>query len=81
MLCLTRDVGQKIFIGDKVVVQVLEVTGSRFKGWKVKLGVEAPTEIPVHREEVYLCIHGKPSPEPLRLDKEALDFDSSGSLE
>ena len=48
MLILTRRRGEKIIIGDNVTVTVLGV-----KAHQVLIGVEAPREIPVHREEVY----------------------------
>lgn len=47
MLVLTRRLGEKLVIGDNVVVQVLQVQGD-----KVRLGIEAPQEVPVHRFEV-----------------------------
>ena len=49
MLCLTRKRNEKLFIGSDVVVTVLEVG----KG-KVRLGVTAPTDVAIHREEIYL---------------------------
>lgn len=48
MLVLTRRKDQRIVIGDDIVVTVLEV-----KGDSVRLGVEAPRSVQVHREEVY----------------------------
>lgn len=47
MLVLSRTKGQKIIIGDIVEVTVVEVRGD-----KVRLGIEAPKEVSVHREEV-----------------------------
>lgn len=48
MLILTRKTGQSIVIADEVVVTVIESSGEQ-----VRLGVEAPRHIAVHREEVY----------------------------
>ncbi|MGE3296084.1 MAG: carbon storage regulator CsrA [Porticoccaceae bacterium] len=48
MLILTRRVGETIVIGDDVTVTVLGV-----KGNQVRLGVNAPRDLPVHREEIY----------------------------
>jgi carbon storage regulator len=48
MLILTRRVGESLMIGDNVNVTVLGV-----KGNQVRLGVNAPKEVSVHREEIY----------------------------
>ena len=48
MLVLTRKEQEAIMIGDSIVVRVLEVRGDQ-----VRLGIEAPREVVVHREEVY----------------------------
>lgn len=48
MLILTRRVGESVMIGDKVTVTVLGV-----KGNQVRLGVNAPRDVAVHREEIF----------------------------
>ena len=48
MLVLTRRIGQSVIVGDEVVITVLEVRGD-----VVRLGVQAPRAVQVHREEVY----------------------------
>ena len=51
MLVLSRGRDESIIIGDNVVVTVVDVRGD-----KVRLGIDAPVEIPVHRREVYEAI-------------------------
>ena len=48
MLILTRKVGESLVIGDDVSIVVLGV-----KGNQVRIGVDAPTSVSVHREEIY----------------------------
>lgn len=47
MLALTRFVGEKIRIGNNITLMILEVRGNR-----VRVGIDAPQDFPVHREEV-----------------------------
>ena len=52
MLVLTRKSNQSIMIGDDVEISVLSVIGE-----KVRIGIQAPQEVPVFRKEIYLEIH------------------------
>lgn len=51
MLVLTRRAGQSIMIGTDIVVTVLEVGGEA-----VRIGIQAPSDVAVHREEVFLVL-------------------------
>jgi len=51
MLVLSRHRDESIMIGDDVVITIVDIRGD-----KVRLGIEAPTDIPVHRQEVYEAI-------------------------
>jgi carbon storage regulator len=51
MLVLSRQRDESIVIGDNVVVTIVDIRGD-----KVRLGIQAPGEIPVHRQEVYEAI-------------------------
>lgn len=51
MLVLSRQRDESIMIGDNIVITIVDIRGD-----KVRLGIEAPTEIPVHRQEVYEAI-------------------------
>jgi carbon storage regulator len=54
MLILTRKPGESIIIHDNVVVTLLSV-----KGYQIRVGVEAPKEVPIYREEIYEKIKNK----------------------
>jgi carbon storage regulator len=54
MLVLTRRTNQSIMIGDEIEISVLSVSGE-----KVRIGIEAPQEVPVFRKEVYLRIEAE----------------------
>ena len=51
MLVLSRRPNESIVINDKIVITVIELRGD-----KVRLGIEAPRDVPVHRSEVYTAI-------------------------
>lgn len=51
MLVLSRQRDESIMIGDTIVVTIVDIRGD-----KVRLGINAPSEVPVHRQEVYEAI-------------------------
>jgi carbon storage regulator len=59
MLVLSRKKNESIVINNDITVTVVEIRGD-----KVRLGIVAPKEVPVHRQEVFEAIHGKQPPVP-----------------
>lgn len=51
MLIITRRPGEKLMVGDDVVVHVMEIVGN-----SVRVGIEAPRSIPVYREEIWNAV-------------------------
>jgi carbon storage regulator len=49
MLVLTRKIGESFVIGDDIKITIIDIIG----GNKVRVGIEAPHEVPVYREEIY----------------------------
>lgn len=54
MLVLTRKIGEKVMIGDEVTVTILGLFGNH-----VRLGINAPKAVEIHREEIYVKIQGE----------------------
>ena len=54
MLNITRKVGEKIIIGEDVVLEVMEVSGS-----SVRIGIQAPRSVPVYREEIWEAVRAE----------------------
>ena len=54
MLIITRKPGEKIMLGDEIVVHVMEVVGS-----SVRIGIEAPRSLPVYREEIWDAVRAE----------------------
>jgi carbon storage regulator len=59
MLVLSRKKNESIIINDNITVTVIEIRGD-----KVRLGIEAPKDVTVHRREVYEAIHGQNAMSP-----------------
>ncbi len=58
MLVLSRKNNESIVINDDIIITIVEIRGD-----KVRLGIVAPRDVPVHRQEVYEAIHGVKMPE------------------
>jgi carbon storage regulator len=68
MLVLTRKVGERIHIGDGIVVTVVRIQSD-----KVRLGIEAPAQVPIHREEVYRRVHAAQTAAPMAANVSVAD--------
>ena len=51
MLVITRRSGEQVVLGDDITITVLDISGST-----VRLGIDAPTEVPVYRHEIWLAV-------------------------
>jgi carbon storage regulator len=54
MLVITRKIGERVCIGDDIVVEVLDIMGSA-----VRLGIEAPAAVPIFRHEIWLEVQAE----------------------
>lgn len=66
MLILTRRVGETVVVGDNISVTVLG-----FKGSQVRLGIEAPADVSVHREEIFNRLQLQEQDEPEKQDSDS----------
>lgn len=74
MLILTRRIGESLIIGDNINVTVLGIRGNQ-----VRIGVNAPKDVAVHREEIYEKIRNEQGGSPANATKksdEQSDFDT-----
>ena len=51
MLVITRKSGERICLGDEITITVMEISGS-----SVRIGIEAPAEVPIYRHEIWAAI-------------------------
>ena len=51
MLLITRRAGERIVLGDDIIIEVMEVTGTQ-----VRVGIHAPRSVPVYREEIWEAV-------------------------
>ena len=54
MLIITRRAGEKVMLGDDIVVEVMEVVGNT-----VRIGIQAPRSLPVYREEIWEAVRAE----------------------
>jgi carbon storage regulator len=54
MLIITRRAGEKVMLGDDVVIEVMEIVGNT-----VRIGIQAPRSVPVYREEIWDAVRAE----------------------
>ncbi len=74
MLVLSRKVGERILIGEDIAITVVRITGGG-----VRIGIEAPTEMPVIREELKKVLENSNSSNSQRSNSQSSDSQSSSS--
>jgi carbon storage regulator len=72
MLVLSRKKNESIVINNDITITIVEIRGD-----KVRLGIVAPKDVPVHRQEVWEAIHGQTAPAPAVVGNPA---DSTGRI-
>ncbi len=72
MLVLSRKKNESIIIGDNIVITVVEVRGD-----KVRLGIQAPREVPIHRSEVYDAIQAESANVELSVEETTTEVTST----
>jgi len=72
MLVLSRKKNESIVINNDITITIVEIRGD-----KVRLGIVAPKDVPVHRQEVWEAIHGQAAPAPTVVANPA---DASGRI-
>ncbi|MBT6843482.1 MAG: carbon storage regulator [Candidatus Melainabacteria bacterium] len=68
-LVLSRKKDEKIIIGDNIVITIVDIRGDKVRGDKVRLGIDAPRDVSVHRREVYDAIKRQEAEDATRPDK------------
>lgn len=76
MLVLSRQRDESIIIGDNIIVTIVDIRGE-----KVRLGIDAPTEIPVHRREIHEAIQRENLRASQLEPKDARKVDSDSATE
>lgn len=67
MLVLTRSVGERLIIGEgEITLTILDVRGNQ-----VRIGIDAPRNVPVHREEIFLRIQAEATPKKSKTEEVA----------
>ena len=63
MLVLSRKLGEKIFIGENICITVVDIDRG-----KIRLGIEAPRNVPIYRQELLPCVRASPKNTDFEID-------------